>query len=241
MHKAKPNFTQIPNFILDNMSELTLAEFRIICVISRQTYGWQKDSDRISISQFMEKSGLSNRSIIDSIRSLEKKGWVEITITKFGKEYSILDSSEPSSQVNGEVVNLVHRGSEPSSQVASEPSSHTKETNINKLYKINKLVIDQFNKITNSKITLTERRGKNIQKTISEHSLKKLIYSIHNISRDSWSIENKQVRIERLIERDKRDSNIDKFGHFPFRKRVVKKTDPKFLNHLAETRRLRNA
>lgn len=51
----KPNSTQVPNIILDKlMYRLPDAEFRVIIYICRRTYGFQRESDQISYSQFID-------------------------------------------------------------------------------------------------------------------------------------------------------------------------------------------
>lgn len=51
----KPNSTQVPNIILDKlMYRLPDAEFRVVIYICRRTYGFQRESDQISFSQFID-------------------------------------------------------------------------------------------------------------------------------------------------------------------------------------------
>lgn len=51
----KPNSTQVPNVILDKlMYRLPDAEFRVIIYICRRTYGFQRESDQISFTQFID-------------------------------------------------------------------------------------------------------------------------------------------------------------------------------------------
>jgi phage replication O-like protein O len=47
-----PNSTQVPDVILDHwMAELSGAEFKVLMYVARRTYGFGKDSDRISLNQ----------------------------------------------------------------------------------------------------------------------------------------------------------------------------------------------
>jgi len=72
--------TQIPNLILDQyLRTLNASELKILLVILRQTHGWRKTRDRISYSQFMEKTGYSRRVLTKAIQSLESKGLIIIT------------------------------------------------------------------------------------------------------------------------------------------------------------------
>lgn len=81
------NFTTTPNIIFDILlRELSFSELKIILVIIRQTEGWinkktgnRKERDRISYSQFKEKTGLSRRSISKAINSLSRRSLIVIT------------------------------------------------------------------------------------------------------------------------------------------------------------------
>jgi phage replication O-like protein O len=86
------NFTPTPNIIFDLLlKELSFSELKIILVIIRQTEGWinkktgkRKERDRVSRTQFIEKTGLSRRSISKAINSLSERSLIVIT-DKSGK------------------------------------------------------------------------------------------------------------------------------------------------------------
>lgn len=78
--KLKPNTTQIPNVILDEwMAELTPAEFKVIMLIARQTYGWHKDTDRISYTQLIDKTGYGADTITVAVKALRASGKIIVT------------------------------------------------------------------------------------------------------------------------------------------------------------------
>lgn len=104
--KLKPNFTQIPNTILDELlSVLSESELKVLLYICRRTYGFHKQSDRISTSQLMNGirdkdgvhldtgTGLSNKSILDSIKSLEKLGIIKTIQKGTQTKYFSLDTA----------------------------------------------------------------------------------------------------------------------------------------------------
>ena len=64
-------------------------ESRILWVILRKTYGWHKKSDWISLSQFVELTGLKKPHIIRTIKKLVSKNIVTQIGNDKGKEYSI--------------------------------------------------------------------------------------------------------------------------------------------------------
>lgn len=73
-----PNYTQTPNVCFDEIFKtLKEGELRVILVLIRQTFGWHKPYDRISLSQLAEKTGMERKSICRSLNSLIEKGLIE--------------------------------------------------------------------------------------------------------------------------------------------------------------------
>ena len=136
VEKIRPNFFQCPNVLVDElMQSIGGAELKCYLVIIRKTTGWHKLDDRISISQFIEITGLSNRTVIDACAKLENIGLIDIVRDDFGnKTFSLKGhsfASEKTSQcekTSQPHVKKVHTPCEKSSQVASEKTSHTKDT-----------------------------------------------------------------------------------------------------------------
>lgn len=79
--------TYIPNEIFDiHLKSLTKAELKILLIILRQTNGWidkrtgkRKQRDRISHSQFMDKTGLCRRVVSEAVQSLLNKKLIQVT------------------------------------------------------------------------------------------------------------------------------------------------------------------
>ena len=132
--KFIPNFLQVPNAVIDELlPDLTGAELKCYLVVIRKTKGWNKESDNISISQFMKATGLSNSAVIKACESLVQYG---LLVKENGARntgvYAVNSYSkithEESSQVTCEEsspVKKVHSTCEESSQVTCEKSSHT--------------------------------------------------------------------------------------------------------------------
>jgi len=92
------NTTQISNDLLDNqLRTLTGSELKIALVILRQTIGFidpndkkkRKSRDWISQRFFMNKTGLSGRSVSSAIASLISKNLIIVTNTKGSKLHHI--------------------------------------------------------------------------------------------------------------------------------------------------------
>jgi phage replication O-like protein O len=91
-----PNTTQIPNDVFDAlMPSLSGGELKVLLYICRRTFGFQKDSDRISLAQIAHGittktgkvldhgTGLCKRRVITALKALEKKN---IIITREADE-----------------------------------------------------------------------------------------------------------------------------------------------------------
>lgn len=88
MKISPPNYTQSPNICYDEIfKNLKEGELRIILVLIRQTFGWHKAADRISLSQLSEKSGMERKSVCRSLNSLiEKKLVIKNKFGTVGQE-----------------------------------------------------------------------------------------------------------------------------------------------------------
>jgi phage replication O-like protein O len=85
MKLQKPNYTQIPNVVLDELIyKLSMPEFKVLMFILRKTLGYHKKKDKLAISQIVKATGVSNRAVIDAVLQLSLFGVIE-TKKKQGK------------------------------------------------------------------------------------------------------------------------------------------------------------
>jgi phage replication O-like protein O len=80
----KPNYTGIPNALFELMPLMKEAELRVVLAICRQTFGWHRKSDRISLSQLKEMTGLSRPAIVRAIAQGEERGLIKRREVKKG-------------------------------------------------------------------------------------------------------------------------------------------------------------
>ena len=96
-----PNTTPTPDDVFDIfLTVLTHAELRVLLYIIRRTYGFKKNSDRISLKQICKGivtkdgkrldngTGLSRQGAITAVRSLEKKGLITVKRVKMEDGYN---------------------------------------------------------------------------------------------------------------------------------------------------------
>lgn len=147
--KFIPNFLQVPNAVIDELlPDLTGAELKCYLVVIRKTKGWNKESDSISVSQFMEVTGLSNRSVITACESLVEMGLLErsggerklntysvkaFEISQTGEKSSLDETGEKTSPT-GE--NFSQTGEKSSSDLVKKV--HTQNNNKNTIQNTNK-------------------------------------------------------------------------------------------------------
>lgn len=136
--------TQVPNFLFDTLlPNLTESELKVILVVIRQTIGWfdkrtgkRKERDRISVSQFVKKTGLSKRNINNTLQSLVLKQLLNITGFKGnklhtpherkGKSYLFFSFREPAHLTTSTSANKVV---EPAQNSDHNKSNYTKINN----------------------------------------------------------------------------------------------------------------
>ena len=87
----QPNYTQIPNRLLEeHMAKMGHAEFKVVMAVARRTFGWHKRSDRISLSQLEDLTGLSRPSVISGVQEAMERGVLERTESGNSYEYRLV-------------------------------------------------------------------------------------------------------------------------------------------------------
>lgn len=84
--------TPFPNVLLDRvMPYLGDTEWRVLCVIVRQTFGWQKAADWLSHGQLKTKTGRESAAVSRAIDTLVKRGLI---LVQDGRDNRLHSSSE---------------------------------------------------------------------------------------------------------------------------------------------------
>lgn len=104
-----PNYTQIPNSILDNLGEFTDSELRVILAISRQVFGYHKEKARMSISFISKAGGLSRHPVIAAVKSLEEAELITREFDKMGTGVFSMKIDDGSAANALGVVQQMHR------------------------------------------------------------------------------------------------------------------------------------
>ena len=74
----KPNHTQTPNSFFDESLKhiSSLPELKVVLAVIRKTLGWQKEKDRISMSQIRQMTGLAQQSVKRGIDLALEHGFI---------------------------------------------------------------------------------------------------------------------------------------------------------------------
>lgn len=72
-----PNHTQVPNALFDLMPSMGEAELKVVLVICRQTFGWHRKEDELSLAQLRSMTGLSRTSVIKGIDEGMARGLIK--------------------------------------------------------------------------------------------------------------------------------------------------------------------
>ncbi len=92
--KAGSGFTRHPH-VVDDLAfwELNPTQYMIFSFILRKTWGWNKDSEIIPLSQFTKRTRLARPTLVRAIKALREGEWIAVSTIKRGKlplnEYSM--------------------------------------------------------------------------------------------------------------------------------------------------------
>lgn len=228
---AKPNFTQTPNDLFDLwMRDLSNNALRVMLVITRKTFGWHKTIDAISQSQIQEMSGLCRNAVKSGLKELIELGIIAKSQTQ--KEGGLWSTAVYGIRFGGSpddkgVGHAMTEGGSPDDLGGGSPDDPTKE--IVKETIQNKqiqratpaktpantdavAVVDHYNNVFKKRIKLTSPRLTKIRATLKDYTVEQVNNAISGMANDEWTKKTGRTEIERIIESDKRDANIEKFG-----------------------------
>ena len=156
-----PNAFQIPNSVIDELlAKLTCAELKCYLFVVRKTKGWNKEFDNISVSQFMEVTGLSNRSVITACESLVEMGLLE----RSGGERKLNTYSVKAFEIS-------QTGEKSSSDETGENFSQTGEKSSSDLVKKVHTQNNNINNTTKNKNNNTRTAKTNVKELLAEYGV----------------------------------------------------------------------
>lgn len=189
------NFWCYPS-VMDNFwCYLTGSEQKVLTFILRRTWGFNKNSDRISKSQFkngvgnLDKgTGLSKKPVLRALKSLEDNKFIKIQRKK------IVNEKLNETNIYHLVVSKVNNGSDKMSSgsgdklVSSGGVKSTQTIDNNNTIDNNTIdqIYDSYSEHINEKSRLTSSAKKKIEARLKEYSPEDLKLAITNFSRSNW-------------------------------------------------------
>jgi hypothetical protein len=132
------NYTQLPNWIFSALPFWPNAMTKIVLIVARQTYGYHREFDEISISQFQDWTGLSRQGVISGIKQAIEMGVVRKKKHNDGYAYGLIEPAhvvnsvdQPSQESGLPLVNSVDQPSQlsrPELVNSVDPQKKEKET-----------------------------------------------------------------------------------------------------------------
>lgn len=138
MSKWIPNSFQLPNALVDDkyLVEMKGSALAMYIFIVRKTRGWQKECDRISLSQFSEFTGYNKDAVLTGVNKLVELGLVKrISFENKTSFYELNDQPLPPENMLSENPLAENQTSAvgKSAKLLSENQTHNnKENNLNK-------------------------------------------------------------------------------------------------------------
>lgn len=126
--------TVVNDWLFDEVMPKTgHAAFKVVCAVVRKTWGFTKEWDEISFSQFIGLTGISGRNnISNGIQEAIDKGFIEREKWGAGFRYRPASSNETILDYVKQLLNDTSTGNEtlPNEQLASNEKLHTKVKDI---------------------------------------------------------------------------------------------------------------
>jgi len=150
MPQKENGYTAISNEIMDALCRTRVAgeQRQVFDCILRKTYGWNKKEDRISLSQFMDMTGISKSHIIRAIKGLIDKNMIAKKGNDLGityciqKKYHLWNALPKKETLPKKEINVAKKGN-----VALPKKGHTKDTLTKDNTKDRKLKRKDFQKL----------------------------------------------------------------------------------------------
>jgi phage replication O-like protein O len=95
MSIPSPNYTQVPNALFKLMPDMEKSELKVVLAVCRQTIGWHKTKDRLTVTLLMTLTGLSRQAVYDGIEEAKKRGILIQEETKQDGFIYSLDIQDP--------------------------------------------------------------------------------------------------------------------------------------------------
>lgn len=129
----KPNYTEVPNAFFDMLPTMKESELKVMLFAIRNTFGWHKSADEISLTQFQDGTGMSRQGVLNGIEQAKKRGILRELPNDDGKRgiklYKVIikDVDQSTSLTSLQSGLVTSQQDRPELVLTGQPSRHTKE------------------------------------------------------------------------------------------------------------------
>ena len=136
----KPNYTQIPNIMLDSMmQDMGEAELKVVMAIARQTFGFHRKRKMMSLSYLAKATGMSRQGVLNGITAALESGIVRRRKAGLSWQYELIIEDEPVNEVDQSTsaasqrsrLELVNEVDHPDIKLVNEVDTRKKRTKEN--------------------------------------------------------------------------------------------------------------
>ena len=202
------NFTMVPDWIFEEMPNLDKNELRVLLAICRKTIGYQKYTDKISLSQFEKMIGTKGSArITNALKSLQKAGFIEIDKSTYVNTYSIPKTRNATLPVTPRYGNqersvtesgnaefdtrykYKHRNNTNGVSSDANPGKYSPEdsTMWDEQKPIDyKSFVEKFNELHNAKTRVTDKKRKHLKARLRNFTGDEIIKAWENRAGDDW-------------------------------------------------------
>ena len=101
------NYFKIENNVAEALARINLSEYesRLLWVVMRKTWGWNKEKDKISFSQFEKESGINRCNAFPTLKRLAQKNIIKVL--KEGRTNMYCINRDASTWSNGKVRSVI--------------------------------------------------------------------------------------------------------------------------------------
>ncbi len=104
-----PNHTQTPNELFDtHMKDMSEAELKVTLTICRKTFGWHKQTDKISLTQLEKITGMTRTSVSKGVQEGIERGTIERFKAGNSFEYGLVIDEDSTESVPLDSTETIH-------------------------------------------------------------------------------------------------------------------------------------
>lgn len=167
---------------------------QVLMVILRQTYGWDKKEDQISLSQFQKATGLSKVAVCKMIKKLldmkliTKKGngvdTGAIAVYSFQKDYELWKPLPKKVTLPKKVIPITQKGNNPlpkKDTTTSNSTVHNVQLDMMpKIHPLQKIINENYPNIKKLKYQLAYDQAEKLKKDYSEYDISDYFLRMEN-------------------------------------------------------------